>query len=380
MILKKYIPLLAGSLLFAACGGNKENTGSPRGAEKQLLEVPTTQLETRSITTIEEYPATVEGVINSEVRAKITGYITQVLVDEGQRVNKGQLLFRVETQSRNEDAQAAKANIQAAQVRVDQLKPLVDQNIISKSQLETAKAQLAQARAGYQSIMADIGYANITSPINGFVGEIRMRQGNLVSPSNPLPLTTVSEINKVYVYFTMNESQYLNFINDAFGNNLKEKIKNLPKVSLILANGVMYAHKGVIQTINSQVDKSSGTISFRAMFDNPEQILTNGSTGTIQIPKENFNKVIVPQQSTYENQDKIMVMKVEKSDSGKIAHAIAIEIGDKTTGVYIVESGLAAGDEIIVKGANKIPDGSKVKGTLIPFDSATQSFTPVFEK
>ncbi|HRP91052.1 MAG TPA: efflux RND transporter periplasmic adaptor subunit [Edaphocola sp.] len=378
--MKQYIPFILGSLIFASCGNNKDKTGDSAGNKNQIPEVATTQLEARSITTYAEYPATVEGIINSEVRPKITGYITQVLVDEGQRVSKGQLLFKIETQSRNEDAQAAKANIRAAQVRVDQLKPLVDQNIISRSQLETAKAQLAQANAVYQSIMADISYANITSPINGYVGEIRLRQGNLVSPSNPQPLTTIAEINKVYVYFTMNESQYLNFIQNASGVGIKDKIKNLPKVSLILANGREYPHQGVIQTINSQVDKTSGTISFRATFDNPDHILTNGSTGTIKIPNEHFNMVVVPQQSTYENQDKTMVVALTKTDSGVIAQTKSIEISDKATGVYVIKSGVKVGDEIVVIGANKIQDGSKVKGKLMPFDSAIQSYNPVFEK
>lgn len=377
--MRSYIPFLAASLLFASCGGSK-NQNAAGGPAGQAPQVPTTKIETRSITTYESFPATIEGIVNSEVRAKITGYITEVFVDEGQRVSKGQRLFKVETQSRNEDAEAAKANIKAAQVRVDQLVPLVEQNIVSKSQLETAKAQLAQAKASYQSILADIGYSNITSPVNGFVGEIRMRQGNLVSPSSPTPLTTVSEVNQVYVYFTMNESQYLNFIKEVPGNTIKEKISHLPPVSLTMANGAVYPHKGKIQTINSQVDKISGTISFRAIFENPERLLTNGSTGSIQIPQEHQNVLVVPQQSTYESQDKILIMKILKSDTGIVAQAKSIEVADKTQGLYIVKSGLTAGDEIVVKGANKITDGSKVQPSLIPFDSATKAFTPVFEK
>lgn len=375
--MKRYIPLAVLGLVFAACSGNKNQNN----AAQQIPEVPTTHVETRDITTFETYPATMEGIVNSEVRTKITGYITHVLVDEGQRVSKGQRLFKVETQSRSEDAQAAKANIQAAQVRVDQLLPLVEQKIISQSQLETAKAQLAQAEAAYQSIVADINYSNITSPVNGYVGEVRIRQGNLVSSSSSVPLTTISEIDRVYAFFTMNEKQYLNFIREIPGNSIQEKIQQLPEITLIMANGDTYPYQGKIETINSQVDKQSGTISFRAIFDNPEHILSNGSTGSVQIPKKYDNVIIIPQEATYESQDKLLVMKVTPSESGNSeAHIQTIEISDRTQGLYIVKSGIEVGDEIIIKGIHNIPDGSTVKTAQIPFETAIQAFTPVFEK
>ncbi len=372
-----FIHLVFLSLFFTACSNNRQQND----AVLQIPEVPSTKIETRDITTYETFPATVEGIINSEVRTKITGYITDVLVDEGQRVSKGQRLFKVETQARNEDAQAAKANIKAAQVRVDQLIPLVEQKIISQSQLETAKAQLSQAEAAYNSIVADINYSNITSPVNGFVGEVRIRQGNLVSPSSSVPLTTISEINQVYAFFTMNEKQYLNFIKLIPGKSVKEKIREIPKISFIMANGDKYPYSGTIQTINSQIDKYSGTISFRAVFDNPEHILTNGSTGSVQIPKTHNNVIVIPQEATYESQDKILVMKIERAGDGSlVAHARTIEISDRARGIYIVKSGLKTGDEIVVKGVRSIADGSTVKTSLIPFENALIAFTPVFEK
>lgn len=376
--MNRLIPILTIlSIIVTACNGSKNQNN----AEQQISEVPSTKIETRNITTQETYPATVEGIVNSEVRTKITGYITHVLVDEGQRVNKGQRLFKIETQSRSEDAEAAKANILAAQVRVDQLSPLVEQKIISQSQLETAKAQLAQAEAAYQSIVAEINYSNITSPINGYVGEVRIRQGNLVSSSSSVPLTTISEINQVYAFFTMNEKQYLNFIKEVPGSSIQEKIPQLPEVTFIMANGDIYPYQGKIQTINSQIDKASGTISFRAVFDNPEHILTNGSTGTIQIPKKYENVVVVPQEATYESQDKVLVMKVEQSEDGaSVAHIKTIEVLDRTQGLYIVKSGIDAGDEIIIKGVRNIADGSMVKTDIIPFETAIEPFIPVFEK
>src|SRR5690606_33981940 len=153
-----------------------------------------------------------------------------VLVDAGQKVRKGQVLFKLETQSLSEDAAAAQANVNAAQVEVDKLIPLVEKNIISSAQLETAKAKLPQARSSYNSIVANIGYATIRSPVDGYVGAINLREGALVSPTSTIPLTTVADIEKIYAFFSLNEKQYLDFIQNAPGKDLDEKIKNMPKV------------------------------------------------------------------------------------------------------------------------------------------------------
>ena len=227
-----------------------------------------TTIPQKTVTGYTSYPTRIEGVNNSEVRAKISGYITEVLVDEGQKVRKGQTLFKLETQSLNQDAAAAKANVNAAQVEVDKLKPLVEKNIISNVQLETAKARLQQARSTYNSIVANIDYGNIKSPVDGFVGAISLSKGSLVSPSSQEPLTTVSDISEVYAFFCMNEKEYLDFIQNAEGKNIEEKINNLPKVTLILANGSTYEKRGTIETINSQVNANTGSISFRAVFEN----------------------------------------------------------------------------------------------------------------
>src|SRR5690554_7518575 len=180
-------------LIFSSCGEKQDQQRTP-----QALPFPVVTVPSQTVTAYATYPTSLEGIINSEVRAKTSGYITDVLVDEGQKVRKGQTLFRLETQSLSQDAAAAKANVNAAQVEVDKLKPLVDKNIISGVQLETAKAKLAQAQSSYNAIVANIGYATIKSPVDGYVGAINFREGSLVSPSSPTPLTTVANIDKVY--------------------------------------------------------------------------------------------------------------------------------------------------------------------------------------
>lgn len=366
------------SVLTLVSCGKSQNQDQAQQQQQGPVPITTIKVPVQDVTTYKDYPASIEGIINSGARPKISGYITEVLVDEGQQVKQGQILFRLETASLTEEAEAAKANINAAQVQVDQLKPLVEKEIVSENQLATAKAKLSQAKASYQSIVANIGYATVKSPVDGYVGTIRIRRGNLVNPSDPTPLTTISDISKVYAYFSMNEKDYLNFLKTAEGETKKEKIDNMPEITLTLANGDEYPHKGKIQTINSQIAKESGTVSFRAVFDNPEGFLTNGSTGKISIPRLNEEAPIVPQKSTFERQGRTYIGKIIKTDTVTIASLQHIEIKDKTKGLYIVGSGVKEGDEIVAEGVDKLQSGTPVEPHEQPFDSIAKPLKAVF--
>ncbi len=364
--------LIAFALLAVSCGPKQQNTRSANGP----MPLPVVQVPAETITGHTSYPVRITGIVNSDVRAKVSGYITEVLVDEGQRVRKGQMLFRLETQSLSQEANAAKANVEAAQVGVSQLKPLVEQGIISEVELETAKAKLAQAKASYESIVANIGYAHIRSPVNGFVGAIPYRKGSLVSPSSPKPLTTVSNTDQVYAYFAMNETDYLDFLLNTKGNQLQEKIDNFPPVRLQMANGEIYKRAGKIETVTAQVDPTTGTVSFRATFPNPNHLLVNGSSGVILIPKIYKNVPVVPEQSTYERQGKTYVYKVQ---GDTMAMPVIITEKDRVNNLIVVESGLKAGDKIIAKGTGKLQGPTPVKPMPIPFDSIANSVKTVFK-
>ncbi len=350
------------SFLAVSCGQNQQNAQTQRTGPTPA---PVVKVPAKNFTGYSTYPVRIKGTINSEVRAKISGYIKSVLVDEGQWVKKGQPLFKLETRSLSENANAAKANIKSAQVKVNQLKPLVEKGIISKVDLETAKAQLEQAKANYEGITANIGYANIKSPISGFVGSIQFRQGSLVGPSSQ-PLTNISSTENVYVYFSMNETDYLDFLQNTEGDNLQSKIKNFPPVQLRLSNGKIYPIKGEIQTVNAQVDPTTGTVSFRAGFHNPNHLLANGSSGTILIPKE-FNEVpAVPVLSTYERQGKTYVYKVF---GDTIAKPAIIQVTTNIDNFSIIKSGLKPGDQIIAKGAESLHGATPIKPIPTPIDS-----------
>lgn len=373
MQMKKYnyaffIPCL---LLFVCC--QDQHQGQQAGPP---LALPVVEVPLKTVVSYTAYPASIEGTINSAVRAKVPGYITEVLADEGQKVKKGQVLFKLETRSLSGEAGAAKANVNAAEVEVAKLKPLVEKGIISPVQLETAEARLAQARANYNSITANIGYATIKSPIDGYIGAISYREGALVSPSDPRPLTTVSDIDEVYAFFAMNERDYLDFIQTTKGKNLSEKIKNFPPVELQLVNGSLYDYKGKIETVTGQVNPSTGTVSFRATFPNPDRLLVNGNSGSIRIPKTYEQVPVVPEAATYEQQGRVYVYKVQ---GDTLAVSVPIVITDRVQNLVIVQSGVKPGDPIVARGVGKLRGETPVNPQPVPFDSVANSLEAVFK-
>ena len=366
------IALIVIAGFFVGC--NKKQAQASKQAPPATF--PVTQIQEQSVTGYTEYPTTLEGVVNSDVRAKVLGYIQKVFVDEGQKVRKGQVLFKLETQSLSQDAGAAKARVNVAQVEVDKLIPLVEKNIISPVQLETAKANLAQAKANYSSIVANIGYATIKSPVNGYVGAINFREGTLVSPGDPKPLTTVSDISKVYAFFSLNETQYLDFLQNAEGKDLEEKLSNFQEVNLILANGSVYPEKGKIQTSTGQINQNTGTVSLRAVFNNPNHLLTNGNSGKIQIPTVYENAIVVPQEATYEQQGKVMLFKL--GEGNKVVNTI-VKVKSAINNLYVLESGVTAKDKIVTTGVGKLRNGMEITPKEISYGEATKPITALFK-
>ena len=361
-------------LVIVSCGSKQENAAAAQQAPP--LPFPVSQVELKTVTGYIDYPATIEGRVNSDVRAKTSGYIEKVYVDEGEKVKKGQVLFKLETQSLNQDAVAAKARVNVAQVEVDKLIPLVEKNIISPVQLETAKANLAQAKASYSGVSANIGYATIKSPIDGYVGSINFREGALISPSDATPLTTVSEIDQVYAFFSFNEAQYIDHLQRSEGKSKAERIKNSPDLSLVLANGKIYSEKGRIQTSTGQINQNTGTIKIRAAFNNQNEILTNGNSGTIRFPIEYKDAVVVPQTATFEQQGNIMIFKLGADN--KVETSI-VKIKGSVGNLYVVESGVDTNDKIIVSGVGKLRNGMVITPQETSFEDAIKPVATLFK-
>ncbi len=373
---KHNLSLFTVTLFFLSIFSSCNQSGKEAGPQASgAINVPTIKAEIQSLVSHKEYPATIEGTINSDVRAKVSGYITEVLVDEGAEVKKGQLLFKLETQSLSQEAAAAKAQVEAAQLEVDKLKPLVSKDIISPMQLETAKANLATAKSNYNSVSASIDYSNIKSPIDGILGAINFRKGSLISPSDPMPITTVSAIENVYASFSMNESEYLDFLQGSDGKTQAERIANFPQVTLKLANNSTYPQKGKIETVSGQINKSTGTTKFRVLFNNPNQLLTNGNTATVLLPVKYDSVVVVPEASTFEQQGQVFVFTI---NANMEATPKKIDVQTRANTLVVVKDGIKSGDEIIAKGVGKIRSGSKVNPEPIAFEKASE-LEPVFK-
>ncbi|WP_417443466.1 efflux RND transporter periplasmic adaptor subunit [Joostella sp.] len=366
------IILMGLSVVLLSCGGKKEQDQSQA---QKAMPFPTVKVESKEITGYKTYPTSIEGVLNSDVRAKVSGYIKEVLVDEGEKVSKGQTLFRLETESLSQDAQAAQASVNVAQVNVDKLKPLVEKGIISKVQLETAKANLEQAKSNYSSINASIGYATVKSSVDGYVGAIPFREGTLVSPNDQTPLTTVSDIKQVYAYFSMNEEDYIDYIQNTKGDTRQEKLDNFPEIDLVLANGALYPHKGKIKTVTGQINQNTGTVSFRATFDNPNSLLTNGNSGTIKIPTIYKDQPVISQESTFEQQGQVLVYHV--NDENKVSSEV-IKISDEIDNLYVVKSGVKVGDVIVAKGVGKLREGMLIAPQEVSYDSIVKPIKTLF--
>lgn len=369
-------PILSFALVSFLAFSCKETNQASQQGPNQVPSFDVAVLSKKTVTGFKTYPTSIEGIVNSDVRAKVSGYIQKVLVDEGQKVKKGQALFRLETQTLSQDADAAKAAVNVAQVEVDKLVPLVEKGIISNVQLETQKAKLLQAKSNYNSIIANIDYATVKSQVDGYVGAIPFREGSLVSPTNTTSLTTVSDITKVFAYFTMNESEYFDFLQTTKGNTLQEKLNNIPNVTLILANGQEYPIEGKIQTSIGQINQNTGTVSFRAVFDNPNQLLTNGNSGKIKIPTVYENAIVIPQEATFEQQKEIMVFKLGENN---MVSTSKIKIKAPVENLYVVESGVQEGDKIVVTGVGKLRSDMEIAPNEVAFDSIIKPIKAEFK-
>jgi len=330
--------------------------------------LPVATIAAGTDTTYQEYPASVEGTVNVEVRPQVSGTLDKVFVDEGAYVTAGQPIFKINEQPYRAALNNTIASLHAAesaavnaQLEVDKLTPLVQNKVVSEYQLKTAKAALdvakaniEQAKANVSTAQINLGYTLIKAPVNGYIGRLERKQGSLVGPTNPQALTQLSDVHDVHVYFSLSEKDFVNFKEQYPGQTLKDKLKQLPSVSLLLADNSVYAKPGKVDMIDGQFDKTTGAITLRANFENPQGLLRSGNTGKVRLSLQHKDALIVPESATVDMQDKVFVFTV--GDSSKVKKQ-AITIIGKTGTNYLVKDGVKVGDQIVLSGIDHLQEG-----------------------
>ena len=350
-----------GCCLLSSCGGKSASAGaaSAHAPEIAVITVEPTDAEFQS-----SYPATIKGKTDIAIRPQVTGFITAVHVDEGQRVHQGQPLFtidQVQFQAAVDQAEAnvnsARSAVSTAEITEQNKKHLLEKNIISNTEWQLAANQLAQARAALAQAEAalvtarkNLSYTVVKAPSEGVVGTIPNREGSLASPTSAQPLTTISDNSQVYAYFSMSERDLLELTDG--GASVNERIGALPAVKLQLADGSIYPVEGRVATLSGMIDNTTGAASARALFDNPGGRLRSGNTGQVLIPRSNHGVLTVPQRATYEVQDLRYVYVLNDSNAA-VSKQIPVEpYSDGQT--FVVTSGLNPGDRVVVEGVGTV--------------------------
>ena len=350
-----------GCCLLSSCGGKSASAGaaSAHAPEIAVITVEPTDAEFQS-----SYPATIKGKTDIAIRPQVTGFITAVHVDEGQRVHQGQPLFtidQVQFQAAVDQAEAnvnsARSAVSTAEITEQNKKHLLEKNIISNTewqlaanQLSQGRAALAQAEAALVTARKNLSYTVVKAPSEGVVGTIPNREGSLASPTSAQPLTTISDNSQVYAYFSMSERDLLELTDG--GASVNERIGALPAVKLQLADGSIYPVEGRVATLSGMIDNTTGAASARALFDNPGGRLRSGNTGQVLIPRSNHGVLTVPQRATYEVQDLRYVYVLNDSNAA-VSKQITVEpYSDGQT--FVVTSGLNPGDRVVVEGVGTV--------------------------
>ena len=358
--------LMMMSIALPSCGGSTQ-----QGQEQQAQAMPykTMSVSAGDRELEQSYSATIRGRQDIDIYPQVSGRLTQVLVNEGDVVRKGQTLFIIDQVPYQAALAQAKANIQAAKaalstakITLDAKQRLFNEKVISQIELEmarnnyqSAEASLAQAKAAELSAHNNLSYTAVTSPADGVVGTLPYRQGTLVSSAMPSPLTTVSDNNQMYVYFSLGEKTLLD-LTRKYGS-LEAAVKSMGAVQLRLSDGSLYESTGTVESISGVIDRTTGASSLRAKFANSNHLLHSGATGSIILKHSYSNIIVIPQAATYHLQDKVFAYKVV--DGKATSTLISVEPINNGT-EYLVTDGLKAGDVIIAEGAGLVREGAAI--------------------
>ena len=366
--------LVVACFLLAACG--KEKSSVSAKAPSAPPEYGVVLVEPRAATLQIDVPASVLGQQNVEIRPMIDGYIEAILVDEGATVKERQPLFKIKAPQYEQAVRTAEAGIKTAEaavssarMSVDKVRPLVERKIISEYELSGAQftlagreAELAQARAALVNARVNLGYTTVASPANGVIGTLPFKVGSLVSASMEQPLTTVSNIEQVHAYFSVNEKIMLSMTRGLDGGTFQERIESIPEVQFILADGRTYELKGKVQSASGLINRETGSTKFRATFPNPSGVLRSGASGLVRIPRALPAALLVPQSATYELQGKRFVYVVQADDRVRPQEISVRPTPDGR--FFVADEGLKRGDRVVLDGVASLKAGERITPTL----------------
>lgn len=360
----KFIAICAAGFILFSCGNSQ---GGMKLGDDEFA-VSAVSVSSSNQTT--SYPATIKGTQDIEIRPQVSGFIVKLCVDEGATVRKGQALFQIDPTQYQAAFNQAKASVESVKANLETVKSteankriLHEQKIISdfeyqtaQNNLLTAKASLAQAEAALTAARQNLGFCTVTSPSDGVIGTFPYRVGSLVSPSVSKPLTTVSAIKQMYVYFSMTEKELLRLTRA--GGTLKEQLEKMPEIKLQLADGTIYANSGKIDAVSGVIDQTTGSVSMRAIFPNEQNILRSGGMANVIFPYTIDNIYVIPQSATQDIQDKKFVFVLQSDETVKHTEITVSNLNDGKN--YLVTDGLKEGDKIVVEGVQVLKDGQKI--------------------
>ncbi|MCY7422006.1 MAG: efflux RND transporter periplasmic adaptor subunit [Chitinophagaceae bacterium] len=300
-----------------------------------------------------EFVSQIRSVRNIEIRALEKGYLQNIYVDEGRFVKKGQLLFRIMPTMYEAEVLKAVAESKVAGIELQNTKLLADKNVVSKNELSMSQAKLDAVNAELKLARIHLSFTEIRAPFDGTIDRIPLKLGSLVDEGQLL--TSLSDNSQMFAYFNVSEPDYLDY-----QTNIKNR--GSTKVNLLLANNLPLHYQGDVETIESEFNSETGNIAFRARFPNPDKLLKNGETGKVLMTVPLHNALVIPQKATYEIQDKKYVFVVDKNGLVKSRN---ITVSAQMPDLYIVSSGLAENDQILLEGVQNVKDDNKIMAAYI---------------
>lgn len=358
----KMLLIAATAALLVSCGNKGAMTGDNS--------YPVQTVSPQSATLQSTYPAVIRGIQDVEIRPKVSGFITKICVKEGQTVKAGELLFVIDNvtyEAAVRQAQAsvntASAQLNTAKLTYENSKKLFANKVIgayemqsAQNSYESAEAQLSQAKAALVSAKENLSFCYVKSPSNGVIGTLPYKVGALVSSSSTQPLTTVSNISTMEVYFSMNEKEMLELSKTAGG--MTDAISKYPPVYLQLADGTTYQHEGKVAKVSGVIDQTTGSVQVIAQFPNPEHLLKSGGSGSVVVKHTNNSAVVIPKSCTVELQNKIFIYVVGNDNKVKYTEITVEPQNDGNN--YIVTGGIKAGEKYVTNGVTKLTDGAQI--------------------